>query len=288
MRIRNVLIQDTFAEAWDLEVARLVLTAISEDVALGGAHQFVGAAGSSELGSRFNAGIERLAKPQETPDGRPGVIVSCTMPPDRRQELLEELALRAALATLIPTLAIYDCMVAEAGATQQVDLYALTSERWQGFDHEHEIGGRTVCIVPTTTGEFVYEKVIHLSTKGTDGHFVCFAETEPSAVLAVKAAKAAISGVDGVAPMGYGLEQVFRELDYVPALRDKVEDSKVPDGVGSILNLLMFSASPDLMRRGLRAAIQAAAQIPGVTQIGAMNFGGTFGRHKFYLHELLK
>ena len=59
MKINDVLIQDTFAEAWDLEVVRLVLTAISEDVALGGAHQFVGAAGSSELGSRINAGIER-------------------------------------------------------------------------------------------------------------------------------------------------------------------------------------------------------------------------------------
>ena len=34
MRVNGVLIQDTFAEAWDLEVARLVLTAISEDVAM--------------------------------------------------------------------------------------------------------------------------------------------------------------------------------------------------------------------------------------------------------------
>lgn len=106
-------------------------------------------------------------------------------------------------------------------------------------------------------------------------------------MLAVKAAKDAIAGVDGVAPMGYGLEQIFRELDYVPALRDRVEGSKVPDGTGSILNLLMFGATADLMRQGMKAAIEAAAQVPGMQQIGAMNFGGEFGRHKFPLHELV-
>jgi formylmethanofuran--tetrahydromethanopterin N-formyltransferase len=288
MRIRDVVIQDTFAEAWDLEVVRLVLTAISEDVALGGAQQLVGAAGSSELGSRINGGIERVALPDETPDGRPGIIVSFTMPPDRRENLIEELALRVVLATLIPTSAIFDCVVTEAGATERINLYERTSERWQGYDAEREIGGRKVCVVFTTTGEFIYEKEICLSTAGTDGHFVCYAEKAASAVLAVKAAKAAIAGVDGVAPMGYGLEQIFRELDYVPALRDEVEGSKVPDGVGSILNLLMFSATADLMKRGMRVAIEAAVQVPGVREIGAMNFGGEFGRHKFYLHELLE
>ena len=287
MRIGGVLIQDTFAEAWDLEVVRLVLTAISEDVAMGGAQQFVGVAGSSELGSRINGGIERVARPQETPDGRPGVIVSLTMPPDRRENLVEELALRVVLATLIPTCAVFDCMVAEAGATERINLYERTSEQWQGYDAEREIAGRRVCVVPTTTGEFIYEKEVSLSTAGTDGHFVCYAETAASAVLAVKAAKDAIASIDGVAPMGYGLEQVFRELEYVPALRDKVKGSKVPDGVGSILNLLMLGATADLMKRAMKVAIEAAAQVPGVREIGAMNFGGEFGRHKFYLHELL-
>lgn len=287
MRINDVLIQDTFAEAWDLEVTRLVLTGISEQVALGAAHQFVGAAGSSELGSRINAGIERVARPCETPDGRPGVIVSCTMPPNRRQALIEELALRVVLATLVPSCAVFDCMVAEPIPTEQIDLHALISERWQGYDRERQVGERRVCVVPTTTGEFLYEKEINLSVGGTDGHFVCYASTEAAAVLGVMAAKDAIASVDGVAPMGYGLEQVFRELDYVPGLRDRIEGSKVPDDVGAILNLLMFGASVDLMKRGLRVAVRAAAQVRGVQQIGAMNFGGAFGRHRYHLHELL-
>lgn len=288
MKIKDVLIHDTFAEAWDLEVVRLVLTAISEEVALGGAWQFVGAAGSSELGSRINAGIERVAFPSETPDGRPGVIVACTMPPQRRAALVEELAVRLVLATLIPTLSIYDAMVGEARATERIDLYEQTHEQWQGHDRVREAGGRQLCVVPTTTGEFIYERTLCLSTAGTDGHFVCYADSEAAAVLAVKAAKDAIAGVDGVCPMGYGLEQIYRELDYVPALRDQVEGSKVPEGTRSILNLLMFGATTDLMKQGLKAGIEAAAQVPGMREIGAMNFGGTFGRHQFHLHQVLK
>lgn len=286
MKINDVLIQDTFAEAWDLEVIRLVLTAISEEVAMGGAHQFVGAAGSSELGSRMNAGIERVALPHETPDGRPGVFVSCTMPPDKREALMEELGLRVVLATLIPTCAVYDAMAPAAKVTAQVDIHDRLFERWQGYDTEQSIGERCVCVVPTTTGQFLYEKRIRLST-GTDGHIVVYADGESAAVLAVKAAKDALAAVDGVAPMGYGLEQIFRELDYIPSLRGRINDSQVPEGVRSILNLLMFGASADLMKEGMRYSIQAAARVPGVLEIGAMNFGGEFGRHSFYLHKIL-
>lgn len=287
MKINNVLIQGTFAEAWDLEVTRLVLTGISEEVALEGAHQFVGAAGSSMLGSRINGGIERVALPQETPDGRPGVIVSLTMPPDKRDEMVQELALRAVLATLVPTLAVYDLPAPEVKAKVSADIYARTRQWWQGYDAERVIAGHMMCVVPTTTGEFLYEKSFTISTEGTDGHIVCYADNAASAVLAIQAAKAAIRGVDGVSPMGYGLEQVFRELDYIPALRGRIEKSRVPEGTVSILNLLMFGATSGLMRRAMKVAIEAAAQVPGVREIGAMNFGGEFGKHQYHLHEIL-
>lgn len=287
MKINDVLIQDTFAEAWDLEVTRLLLTAISEEVALEGAHQFVGAAGSSMLGSRINGGIERVALPQETPDGRPGVIVSLTMPPDKREEMVQELALRTVLATLVPTIAVFDFPVPEVKAKVSADIYGRTREWWKDYETERTVAGHTLCVVPTTTGEFLYEKSFTISTEGTDGHIVCYADNAASAVLAIQAAKVALRGVDGVSPMGYGLEQVFRELDYVPALRDRIEKSRVPEGTVSILNLLMFGATPALMKRAMKVAIEAAAQVPGVRQIGAMNFGGEFGKHQYHLHELL-
>jgi len=139
MQINGVEIQDTFAEAWELEVVRLVMTAVTEEIALGGANQFVGAAGSGELGSRINAGIERTALPQETPDGRPGVIMALTGTPKDREAYLKELSLRFHLATLIPTCAVFDFMpdgIAIRNANRAAELHLqylddlLDERRW--------------------------------------------------------------------------------------------------------------------------------------------------------------
>ncbi len=287
MKLNQVEIMDTFAEAWKLEVVRLVITAVSDEIALGGANQFVGAAGSGELGSRINAGIERRALPQETPDGRPGVVIALTNTPQNRPQLLEELSLRFLLATLIPTCAVYDFMVPGV-QTDKADIDAILKEKWSGDDYEETINGRVMCVVPTITGAYKFEKTVSISTVGCDGHFVCYGKDINATVLAVQAAKAAVEGVDGVCPMGFGLEQVYREKDYVIALKDKIPNSKVPDGVGSILNLLVFGVSQEHMAKALADAIRAACQVPGIVKIGAMNFGGAFGPYKFVLHEILK
>ena len=278
MKTNGVEIYETFAEAWTLEVCRVVLTAMTTELALGGANQFAGAAGSSMIGSQLNAGIERVALPSETPDGRPGVFVSLAHTPENRANMMKELELRVALASLVPTISVFDAIApgVESVAVDIHEEYKMSSERWSGKDTERALGGRTLCVVPTTTGEFVYEKSYNVSTEGTDGHFVCFAENAASAVSAILAAKEAIASVDGVAPMGYGLEQVFREFDYIPSLRESIEDTKIPAGVNSVLNLLMFGASANLMREAMSVSLRAATQVPGVIALTAMNFGGQF------------
>ncbi len=289
MTAHPVEIYDTFAEAWTLEVSRLLITAMTTELAMGAAQQFAGAAGSSMIGSPLNAGIERVAGPHETPDHRPGVFLSLAHIPENRQALLKEIELRLALASLVPTVALFDAMIPGLDSVR-VDIhahFAMSQTRWAGKDGERLVAGRRMCVVPTTTGEFLYEKELRISANGTAGHFVCFAANAAAAVAAILAAKDAIAAVDGVAPMGYGLEQVYRELDYIPSLRTQIEDSKVPAGVESVLNLLMFGASADLMARAMGLALQAAAQAPGVIALTAMNFGGEFGKHKYYLRQLL-
>jgi len=285
----SVEVYDTFAEAWTLEVSRVLITAMTTELAMGAAHQFAGAAGSSMIGSPLNAGIERAAAPHETPDHRPGVFVSLAHIPESREALLREIELRVALASLVPTVALFNAMIPGL-AVETVDLhdkFAMSQTRWAGKDGERLVAGRRMCVTPTTTGEFLYEKELQISANGTDGHFVCFAANAASAVAAILAAKDALTAVDGVAPMGYGLEQVYREFDYIPSLRTQIPESKVPEGVGSVLNLLMFGASADLMARAMGLSLQAAAQAPGVLALTAMNFGGEFGKHRYYLRQVM-
>ena len=286
MKINGVEIQDTFAEAWELEVIRLVITAISEEIALGGAHQFVGAAGSGELGSKINAGIERTARPNETPDGRPGVIIALTSTPKDRPNYIKELGLRFHLATLIPTCAVFDFMP-ENVETEKYNIAEDLKELWGGDDSSETVAGKEMCVVPTLPGSYKFEKTISIATKGSDGHLVCYGVDTNAVVFAVMAAKKAIESVDGVCPMGFGLEQVYREKDYVPALKNKIKDSKVPEGVGALLNLLVFGIDTKFMERALSYAIKAACQVSSVKKIGAMNFNGEFGPYKFFLQELV-
>lgn len=303
MKINGVEIIDTYAEAWALEVVRFVITAVNEEMAMASANQFVGAAGSGELGSVINGGIERVALPTETPDGRVGVVVALTQIPASRKAFLDELALRFHLATLVATSAIFDFMVegveiekvsiadhlfghlTREGATE-LDLE--NADKLQSDSWEEEINGRMMFVLPTLTGTYKFEKEISIATGGCDGHFVCYCKDSNASVLAVSAAKAAVKSVDGVCPMGIGLEQVYREKDYVPSLREKIENTKVPEDTGSILNLLVFGVAPEKMGKALGVAIKAACQIPGVVHIGAMNFGGEFGPYKFVLHEIVK
>ena len=72
LTINNVAIEDTFAEAFPMTAARLIVTAGSEAWALKAGEVVTGYA-SSVIGCDVEAGIERVVPATETPDGRPGV-----------------------------------------------------------------------------------------------------------------------------------------------------------------------------------------------------------------------
>src|SRR5215468_9247919 len=67
-------IADTFAEAFDMRAARVVITAQSERWARIAAQSMTGFA-TSVIGCKVEAGIEAELLADETPDGRPGVSV---------------------------------------------------------------------------------------------------------------------------------------------------------------------------------------------------------------------
>src|SRR6185503_15767981 len=72
--LRGVRIVDTFAEAFDMRAARVVITAQSSSWARTAAQSMTGFA-TSVIGCKVEAGIEADLLPGDTPDGRPGVSV---------------------------------------------------------------------------------------------------------------------------------------------------------------------------------------------------------------------
>ena len=79
MDINGVQIEDTFAEAFPIKMARVQITAATERWALEAAREATGF-GTSVIGCPAEAGIECVVSGEETPDGRPGVnIMICNM-----------------------------------------------------------------------------------------------------------------------------------------------------------------------------------------------------------------
>ena len=72
MKLHDAEIVDTFAEAFPMWGARVLITAATPGWALEAARSMTGFA-TSVIGCKCEAGIERELAPGETPDGRPVV-----------------------------------------------------------------------------------------------------------------------------------------------------------------------------------------------------------------------
>ena len=72
MEIRGVPIEDTFAEAFPMRAARVLVTGRNERWVKHAADKFTGFA-TSVIACKCEAAIERELTPDETPDARPGV-----------------------------------------------------------------------------------------------------------------------------------------------------------------------------------------------------------------------
>jgi len=76
---------------------------------------------------------------------------------------------------------------------------------------------------------------------------------------------------------------------YCPTLRGAVP-SLLPDGVESVLELVIDGMTPDAVRAAMRAGIGAVVSMgsaSGVVAVTAGNYGGKLGRHQFHLHEVM-
>jgi formylmethanofuran--tetrahydromethanopterin N-formyltransferase len=71
---------------------------------------------------------------------------------------------------------------------------------------------------------------------------------------------------------------------YCPTLRDKLgAASRAPEGVGSVMEIIINGADLPTIARAMQAAIAAARETPGLVKISAGNYGGRLGKSFIYL-----
>ena len=292
MHINGVEIEDTFAEAFTMWGARLIVTADSRQWALTAGQVTTGFA-TSIIGCGCEAGIERELSPAETPDGRPGVSLLLFTRP--RENMEQQLLLRVGQGVMTcATTACYNGLESD----DQVSVGGKLRYFGDGFQSSKLIAGHRFWRIPVMEGEFLVEDRFGVQKGVAGGNFLILGETHSGALSAAEAAVAAIRSIPGVVmPFPGGIVRSGSKVGsrfkflrastneaYCPTLRGMVE-SAVPEGVNTVLEIVICGLTEEQVRAAMRAGIESACG-PGIKRISAGNYGGRLGKHLIRLWEL--
>ena len=295
-QLNGVDVVDTFAEAFPITGARLLITAISTAWARTAATVMTGNA-TSVIACDVEASIERELPPAETPDGRPGVSVLVFA--FSREALGKAMAARIGQCVLTcPTTACYNG-IDDCPKEKQVSVGGQL--RFFGDTHQSskKLAGRRFWRVPVMDGEFLCEDRFG-TVKGVAGGNLLICGVDQSAALtAAEAAAEAIRRIPdvilpfpgGIVRSGSKVGSRYKKLKastndaYCPTLR-AVAPPETPLETGAVYELVIDGLSLDSVRAAMRAGLHAACAVPGVIRVTAGNYGGKLGPHHIYLREL--
>jgi formylmethanofuran--tetrahydromethanopterin N-formyltransferase len=295
LAINGIPIEDTFAEAFPMTAARLVVTAETPAWART-AGQVATDYAASVIGCDAEAGIEGTLTPEETPDGRPGV--SLLLFAFNRDALQKAVINRVGQCVLTcPTTACYNGLP----LVKDKNIRVGGNLRFfgDGYQFSKKLEGRRYWRLPVMDGEFTCEDVFGTIKGVAGGNFLILGGSQSAALLAAEAAVAAIrrlSGVilpfpGGIVRSGSKVGSRYKKLRastndaYCPTLRGLV-NSALPEGVNAVYELVIDGVDLPAVEEATRAGVRAAC-LPGVVRISAGNYGGSLGPFHLHLHKLL-
>jgi len=306
MRIQGTFIEDTYAEAFGLRAARLVVTADSPAWAQTAALSMTGFA-TSIIACGCEAGMEGPA-PETTPDGRPGVRVILLA---RSAAELQDQVVRR-VGQCVMTAAGASCFDALGAVEESVRLGSLLRFFGDGQQTSKRIDpalaaaaagrvrARRLWRIPVMDGEFVVDDRCGIRKAVAGGNFLILGQSAEATLAAAERAVAAIRRQPevilpfpgGIVRSGSKVGSKYRKLiastnsPYCPTLRGVVETA-LPDEVESVLEIVIDGLSVDAVGAAMAAGARAACG-PGIVRLGAGNYGGRLGKHLFPLRPLLE
>src|SRR5262249_22312307 len=153
-----------------------------------------------------------------------------------------------------------------------------------GYQYRDERHGRRVWVVPILGGEFVIERRLGYREGLMGGNLWLMGQNLDSALeAAARAAEAAarepgvvLPVAGGVAASGakagsrYKFSVASTYEAYCPTLREKLGSaSRVPEGVGSVMEIILNGPDLPTLARATQSAIAAARETPGLVRISA-------------------
>ena len=233
---------------------------------------------SSTIMCDCEAGMDQYIGPGsssglDSPDGRPGAIVQFHVPRFRkdRDEALE----KALLARICQN--VLTCPTTACFGDRQQENYFKLGRKISFFGDGHQFRDirfdEFVWVIPTLGGEYTVSRRFGYSSGIMGGNLWFMGATADAAIEAAESAAAAVESVPetittfpgGVAASGSKAGSKYSFLfastfaEFCPTLRESLGDeSRVPEGVQSIMEIIINGRSLDAVASATRAASRQA------------------------------
>jgi formylmethanofuran--tetrahydromethanopterin N-formyltransferase len=291
-----VAVADTFAEAFPMTAARLIVTAETPAWAAIAGQTTTGYA-TSVIACDAEAGVERVLDPSETPDGRPGISVLLFA--FGRDALEKAVSNRVGQCVMTcPTTACYNGLPLGEKTISVGGKLRYFGDGWQV---SKLIGGRRYWRIPVMDGEFLCEETFG-TVKGVAGGNIILMGAEPSATLA--AAEASVDAIrrhgdvilpfpGGMARSGSKVGSKYKALKastntaFAPTLRGVVESS-MPENVRCAYEIVIDGLTLEAVERATAAGLHVARRHPqSIAMVTSGNYGGKLGPFHIRLHDVI-
>ena len=297
LQLNGVEIVDTFAEAFSIKAARLIITADHARWATTAATVMCGNA-TSVIACDVEAAIERTVAAEDTPDGRPGVsVLAFGFSTDALGKALQSRVGQCVLTC--PTTACYNG-ISDCPKEKQIRIGGGIRYFGDGFQIAKKFDNRRYWRIPTMDGEFVCEDYFGTVTGVAGGNLLICGTNAAAALTAAEAAVTAIgTGVDVALPFPGGIVRSGSKIGsryaklkastndaYCPTLRGLTK-TELPANCNAVYEIVIDGLSFDAVQSAMKRGLHAAAASPNIICITAGNYGGKLGKHHFYLRDLV-
>ncbi len=301
----SAMIDDTYAEAFRSLYGRVLVTASNRkwlDAACAAATGHASSTILCDCEAGVEAYVDGKSHQQETPDGRPGAYLQFHVPRFRKDRV-EHLE-RVMLARISQN--ILTCPTARCFNALDTDPFYKLGRKIAFFGDGHQFRdiryGQPGWVIPTLGGDFFLSRRFGYADGLMGGNVWFMGASEEAAIQAAERAAAAADlspGVittfpGGVAASGSKAGSQYKFLiastfaEYCPTLREKLgQKSLVPEGVQSIMEIIVNGRDLESVANATYAAVDAAKSTPGLLRISAGNYGGRLGKSFIYLRPEL-
>jgi len=298
----TVTIENTYAEAFRSIYAEVLITA-KDKFWLDQAVMAATGHASSTIMCDCEAGLDHYVTPENTPDGRIGAVCQFHVPrflKNRERHLEKVLIARLSQNVLTcPTAKVFNHLDSDTFFKLGKKI-AFFGDGHQFRDLRHE---EPVWVIPIMGGEFILSRRFGYRDGIMGGNLWFLGHTQDYAIDAAYTAAQAADATNGVVttfPGGVaasaskaGSKYPFLFAStyeaYCPTLRTKLgEESQVPEGVTSIMEIIINGHDLDTVTRATHNALEATKHLQGLELITAGNYGGRLGKSFIYLRPDLQ